>query len=73
MHANHVELVIVLVFPETRVTEVGIIEELTATLSPANGFRLGVPVDDRRVCQTNHTRQTCVDTPSTFEWVLLGY
>ena len=49
MHANHVELVVVLVFPETRVAEVGIIEELTTALSPANGFRLRVSVDDRRV------------------------
>ena len=49
--ANDIELVVVLVLPERGVAEVGIIEELATTLSPADRLSLRVPVDDCRVCR----------------------
>ena len=47
--AHDVEGVVVGVFPEARITEVGIIEELSAALCPPDWFRLRVSVDDRRI------------------------
>ena len=49
-HADDVELRVVSVLPEGRFGEVGIVEELPASLRPADRLVLGMPVEDCRVC-----------------------
>ena len=55
MHANHVELAVVLVFPESGVAEVGVIDELSAALGPPHRLGFCVPVNNRRVYKHSHS------------------
>ena len=52
--AHYVEIVVVDVFPEGRVAEIGVIHELPTTLGPSDRLRLGVSVDDCRVYYINN-------------------
>jgi len=47
--SNDVEFVVVGVFPQSGVREVGVVHKLTSSLSPSHGFTLSVTPEHSRI------------------------